>query len=186
VPEGWEIKQLKDVAALTMGQSPKSEYYNSSGEGLPFHQGVTDFGFRFVSHKKFSSAGNRIAEPGDILCSVRAPVGRLNRTVDKIILGRGLASIRSKAGYQSHLYYQLRNHFFQEDIIGGGAIFASVTKKLLSEQGLLTPPENIIKQYEKISAPIDQQILNLTLQNQKLKAARDLLLPKLMNGEIPV
>lgn len=116
VPEGWERKDLGDLADITMGQSPESKYYNQDGEGLPFHQGVTDFGNRFVTHRIYSNALNRIAEPGDILCSVRAPVGRLNVTLDKIVIGRGLAALRSKTGHQSILLQQLRTHFFKEDL----------------------------------------------------------------------
>lgn len=186
VPEGWERKALIDIADLVMGQSPKSEYYNEEGQGLPFHQGVTNFGERFVEHKIYCTVKNRIAEPGDILCSVRAPVGRLNITLDQIVIGRGLAAISSKTGNQSLLYYQLKNHFFKEDMIGGGAIFAAVTKKDMETQMLLCPPERLIEDFEDISEPIDEQIKTLHIRNIRLTQARDLLLPRLMNGEIAV
>ena len=186
VPEGWEKKRLIDIAELIMGQSPKSKFYNDKGEGLPFHQGVTNFGERFVKHKTYCTTKNRIAEKGDILCSVRAPVGRLNITLDKIIIGRGLSSIRSKSGYQSFLYYNLKDHFFKEDMIGGGAIFAAVTKKDMENQELLCPFTGVIEKFEYISNPIDEQIKILHNQNIRLKKARDLLLPRLMNGEIEV
>ena len=169
-----------------MGQSPKSEFYNDKGEGLPFHQGVTNFGERFVKHKTYCATKNRIAEKADILCSVRAPVGRLNITLDRIIIGRGLSSIRSKSGHQSFLYYNLKEHFFKEDMIGGGAIFAAVTKKDVENQDLLCPLTGVIKKFEYISNPIDEQIKVLHNQNIRLKQARDLLLPRLMNGEIAV
>ncbi|MHB8782034.1 MAG: restriction endonuclease subunit S [Desulfobacteria bacterium] len=184
VPEGWERVKLVELAEITMGQSPESKHYNEDGEGLPFHQGVTDFGDRFVTHRIYSTAMNRIAEPGDILCSVRAPVGRLNVTLDKIVIGRGLAALRSKNGHQSLLLHQLRAHFFKEDLIGGGAIFASVTKKEFSAQGLLEPPERLKRAFEDVTVPCDEQIRVLHLQNQKLRAARDLLLPRLMSGEV--
>lgn len=186
IPEGWSLQPLEEVCELIMGQSPPSEFYNTSEQGLPFHQGVSNFGNRFVSHEIYCTQINRIAEAGDILCSVRAPVGRLNITLDKIIIGRGLSAIRNRYGYQSFQYYQLKSHFFQEDIIGSGAIFASVTKKQMSQQIMLVPSENIIKNFEYISKPIDRQITNLHIQNQKLKAARDILLPRLINGNIAV
>ena len=66
-----------------MGQSPKSKFYNNTREGLPFHQGVSDYGFRFVSHRVYSSVVTKVAEAGDILLSVRAPVGRINVTLDQ-------------------------------------------------------------------------------------------------------
>ncbi|MCL4498683.1 MAG: restriction endonuclease subunit S [Chloroflexi bacterium] len=184
VPEGWERVKLGELAEITMGQSPESKHYNEDSEGFPFHQGVTDFGDRFVTHRIYSTAMNRIAGPGDILCSVRAPVGRLNVTLDKIVIGRGLAALRSKTGHQSLLLQQLRAHFFKEDLIGGGAIFASVTKKEFSAQGLLEPPERLKRAFEDVTVPCDEQIRVLHLQNQKLRAARDLLLPRLMSGEV--
>lgn len=186
VPEGWEKKQLVDIANLVMGQSPKSEFYNEEGEGLPFHQGVTNFGDRFVNHEFCCTVKNRLANPGDILCSVRAPVGRLNVTLDEIVIGRGLAAIRSKSNHQSFLYYQLKNHFFKEDMIGGGAIFASVTKKDMENQELMYPPEGLVKHFEEISMPIDNQIKTLHIQNKRLNSARNILLPRLMNGAITV
>ena len=89
IPIGWERRTLLELAEVEMGQSPKSQFYNESGEGIPFHQGVTDYGFRFVSHRVYSTAVTKSAEAGDILVSVRAPVGRINITRDKIVLGRG-------------------------------------------------------------------------------------------------
>ena len=186
LPEGWRKKPLEEVSDLTMGQSPPSDTYNTNGDGLPFHQGVTGFGDRFVNHDTFCTQFNRIAEPGDILFSVRAPVGRINITLDRVIIGRGLSAIRSKTGDQSFLFYQLKDHFFKEDMLGGGAIFASVTKKELSGEFLLVPRNGIVREFERISQPVDQQIVNLHLQNCRLTEARDLLLPRLMSGEIQV
>jgi type I restriction enzyme S subunit len=184
VPRGWKRVQLGELAEITMGQSPESKYYNEGGEGLPFHQGVTDFGDRFITHRIYSTALNRVAEAGDILCSVRAPVGRLNVTLGKIVIGRGLAALRSKSEHQSLLLQQLRAYFFKEDLIGGGAIFASVTKKEFSAQELLEPPERLKRAFEEMTVPCDDQIRVLHLQNQKLRTARDLLLPRLMSGQL--
>lgn len=186
VPEGWEKKKLCDLADITMGQSPKSEYYNEDSIGLPFHQGVSNFGDRFPEHKVFCTLESRIAEPGDILFSVRAPVGRINLTQDKIVIGRGLAAIRSTIGHQNFFLYQLKNYFFKEDMMGGGAIFAAITKKDLHNVELLTPSNSITKLFTEHVSPIDQQIAVLHIATSQLKQARDLLLPRLMNGEIPV
>lgn len=184
VPKGWEKKKLRELATITMGQSPKSQYYNEDGEGLPFHQGVSDFGGRFVKHSTYCTVDGRMAQAGDILCSVRAPVGRLNITLDKIVIGRGLSAIRSNSGNQSFLFQQLRTHFFKEDLIGSGAIFAAVTREQLETQKLLTPPVFLITEFEDTSITADRQIECLFRQNQKLKQARDMLLPKLISGAI--
>jgi type I restriction enzyme S subunit len=186
VPEGWAKLPLGDVAEITMGQSPESKYYNTDGDGLPFHQGVSDFGHRFVKHETYTKQATRIGEAGDILCSVRAPVGRLNLTRDKIAIGRGLSTMRSRAGHQSLLFYQLDALFVEEDMIGGGAIFASVGKKELFGQLILQPSTSIATTFNRLAADLDTQIENLNLQNQELAQARDLLLPKLMSGQLDV
>ena len=183
VPEGWLKKPLDEIADITMGQSPKSIYYNEDGNGLPFHQGVTNFGIRFPSHQKYCTMQNRLAEPGDILFSVRAPVGRINIAPDKIIIGRGLAAIRSRTGQQNFLFYALKNWFFKEDIMGTGAIFAAITKKDLHGVELLQTSDQIAKMFMAHVVPIDLQIEKLHQSNEQLTQARDLLLPRLMNGE---
>lgn len=184
IPRGWEVKKLKDVCDLTMGQSPKSEFYNQNGEGQPFHQGVTDFGDRFPADRLFCTAEGRIAEAGDILFSVRAPVGRMNIADKKMILGRGLSAIRHREGYQAFLWEQLRNRFTQDDMMGNGAIFAAVTKSDIQDIDLVCPPSPLIRAAEKHFEPSNGQISALTRQIANLRRTRDLLLPRLLSGQV--
>jgi type I restriction enzyme S subunit len=186
LPEGWSRKKLIDIAEITMGQSPKSEYYNDKQQGLPFHQGVTNYGYRFVIDEKYSTSYTRIAEAGSILFSVRAPVGRMNITKNKIVIGRGLAAINHREGLQSFLFYMLKNRFYKDDLIGNGAIYASITKSALHSQEFLIPSDNLANKFNSVAKSIDQQITNADRQIILLKQARDKLLPKLMNGDIEV
>lgn len=169
-----------------MGQNPKSEYYNQTGEGLPFHQGVGSYGNRFVINSTFSTSYTRIAEAGSILFSVRAPVGRLNLTKDKIVIGRGLAAINHCQGFQSYLFYLLKERFFRDDIIGNGSIFASISKDELLNLKFVIPDNALIKQFNDIACTIDKKIDRLAEQIQLLTEAHDRLLPKLMSGEMEV
>jgi len=186
VPEGWEVKCLSDVCNIVMGQSPKSEFYNDIGEGLPFHQGVTDFGDRFPTDRKYCTVMNRIAEAGDILFSVRAPVGRINISDKKIVIGRGLCAIRSNSSKQTYVLQQLKEQFMEEDTMGGGTIFKSVTKTDVHGIKLLVPSEVLLKSFEEIMIPIFTELKNLTFKNVNLRHTRDLLLPKLISGKIEV
>lgn len=186
VPEGWVHTPMVELVEMVMGQSPKSEFYNSHGEGLPFHQGVTNYGFRFVTDVTYSTNITKLAEANDILFSVRAPVGRINITLNRMVLGRGLAAFRSKSGNQSFLFYQLKNHFFKEDLIGGGAIYAATNKKELEKLELLQPTDDLIQSFEQFSKPIDEQIRALTMKTDQLIKARDILLPRLMDGRLEV
>ena len=186
IPEGWEKKTLSNIATIIMGQSPKSEFYNSVRNGLPFHQGVGSYGFRFVVDNVYSTSFTRIAESNSILFSVRAPVGRLNITKNKIVIGRGLAAINHKKGHQSFLYYLLKEKFFKDNIIGNGAIFASISKDELYNQVFVIPSDEMVMRYDTIANKIDKDIQYIDSQIYFLTEGRDRLLPKLMSGEIEV
>jgi type I restriction enzyme, S subunit len=186
IPEGWEEAKLDDVCHLTMGQSPKSEFYNTNGIGLPFHQGVTDFGDRFPTERLYCTVEARIAEQGDILFSVRAPVGRINIANTRMVIGRGLSAIRHKAGYQGFAFHLLKENFKEEDTMGGGTIFKSVTKNDMERISFMLPVEALTQQFEQLVGPSEKQIENLTKKNTTLRRTRDLLLPRLISGEVDV
>ena len=184
IPQGWEVKKLKDACHLTMGQSPKSEFYNETGEGQPFHQGVTNFGERFPTDRLFCTVEGRVAEAGDILFSVRAPVGRMNIADKKIIIGRGLSAIRHRDGHQAFLWEQLRNRFTEDDMMGNGAIFAAVTKDDMQGIELICPPASLVVAATKHFEPIHTELAALTKQIANLRKTRDLLLPRLLSGSV--
>ena len=186
VPEGWYEVTLDSIADVIMGQSPKSEYYNHDSEGLPFHQGVGSYGGRFVKDDTYSTSYTRIAEAGSILFSVRAPVGRLNITKNRIVIGRGLSAMNHKEGMQSYLFYLLKERFFKEDMVGNGSIFASISKNELLNQRFLVPDTELVRRYNDMAAALDQKIKSLDSAICFLQEARDRLLPKLMSGEIEV
>ena len=186
VPEGWEKKKLHEIAEVVMGASPKSEFYNNDKQGLPFHQGVGSYGTRFVDDNVYSTSITRLAEPNSILFSVRAPVGRLNITKNKIIIGRGLAAMNHKDGSQSFLFYMLKERFFMDNIIGNGSIFASISKVELLDQEFIVPPMKTIKAFESLASKLDKKIQGVDTQLRLLTEARDRLLPKLMNGEMEI
>jgi len=186
IPEGWEVKPLSNVCIIVMGQSPKSQYYNTSGKGLPFHQGVTDFGERFPTDRVFCTIQNRIAEQDDVLFSVRAPVGRINLSDKRIVLGRGLCAIRNHQNYQWFTFHQLHDKFQDEDTMGSGAIFKAVTKADMERIEFLVPHHSLIKRFQDICYPIESHIHILTHKNSILRRTRDLLLPRLISGELDV
>ena len=88
VPKGWKAGTLFDIANITMGQSPAGESYNENGDGMMFFQGSTDFGSRFQMPRVYTTAPTRFAKKkGDILMSVRAPVGALNIAMEDCCIG---------------------------------------------------------------------------------------------------
>lgn len=188
VPTGWQIVTLGDVADLIMGQSPPSELLNRDGNGLPFHQGVTDFGVLFLGNRVFCTPPNRkkVAVAGDILFSVRAPVGRINLATEDVVLGRGVCSIRSKIGTSSFLLAHLRATFYATDLIGNGAIYKAVGREDIERIGIALPPLAIREQAEKQLSPLYTLHWDIEQSNRNLAASRDLLLPRLISGQLSV
>ncbi|MDO8417689.1 MAG: restriction endonuclease subunit S [Agitococcus sp.] len=186
IPKGWVESSLGKIANIQMGQSPKSEFYNTQGEGLPFHQGVGSYGNRFPINDTYCSVEGRVAYEGEILFSVRAPVGRINIANTKMIIGRGLAALSHKKGFNTYLLYLLKLAFANEDIIGNGSIFNSVGKDELNNFKLFLPPEHLIALFEKIASPIDTEIKLLLQSQENLEKTKSMLLPRLISGKLTV
>lgn len=184
IPEGWEVKPIAEQVRLTMGQSPSSVYYNNEGKGLPFHQGVSNYGTRFPHHKQYSTGGSRYAEKGDILFSVRAPVGRINISNCRVIIGRGLSALRHRRNFQGFLGYFLRHTFKEEDSIGSGTIFNAVTKREMESIPFIDPKDELTSTFNHIATSFDRIIAENAVQTLTLSDLRDTLLPKLISGEI--
>lgn len=183
VPEGWVVNRLGEIADLIMGQSPTSDNYNIENQGFPFHQGVADFGYKYPVDRVYSTAGNKYAENGDLLFSVRAPVGRMNIANKKIILGRGLSAIRHKKGRQSLLCSMFANKFTEKDMIGNGAIYKSVNKVELENLNFIVPKDDISEHFEDITSSYFHEIEKMTASNIVLSKTRDLLIPQLVTGK---
>lgn len=187
IPKGWSAGQLSDIANITMGQSPSGDTYNENGSGTIFYQGCTDFGTRFPVPRVYTSAPTRFAKAGDILMSVRAPVGTLNIAMEDCCIGRGLAALNSKFGPQLHLLYTLSGFKQLFDVMdGNGTTFGSITKDTLFEMKVVIPRRDQIKSFEEMVQPIEQKIRVAEQENRELTKLRDWLLPMLMNGQATV
>ena len=122
------LVKLKDIASVTMGQSPDSKYYNSNQEGLPFLQGRTTFGRIYPYYDTWASQYNKVAQDGDILMSVRAPVGDLNRCQTTTAIGRGIATINSTSVNNDYLYYLLLANKEHICTRSTGSVYDSISK----------------------------------------------------------
>ena len=187
IPEGWSNGMLIDIANITMGQSPDGSSYNEVGEGMLFYQGSTDFGMRFPSVRQYTTAPSRYAKRGDILMSVRAPVGSINIANNDCCIGRGLSAINSKLGSTTHLYYilnDLRIAFEQRN--AAGTTFGSITKEDLYSLPIIIPSHEVIRAFDKICSPMFDRQMILGEEIDNLIKQRDELLPLLMNGQVSV
>ena len=120
--------KLEEIVDVTMGQSPKSEYYNTEKNGYPFLQGNRTFGFKYPTFDTYTTVMTKFAKAGDVIMSVRAPVGALNITPVDMCLGRGVCSLRMKNGNQSFLFYMMKyyvSHLIKKE---SGTVFGSVNR----------------------------------------------------------
>ena len=187
IPKGWEVKSLNQVADIVMGQSPDGASYNLEQEGTIFFQGSTDFDWRFPNVRQYTTSPTRFAQTGDILLSVRAPVGDLNIAPFECCIGRGLAALRSKSGNNSFLFYVMK--YFKtvfERRNTEGTTFGSITKDDLHSLKLVAPADNVLEKYNEIASKYDEMIFIRSQQNHQLTQLRDFLLPMLMNGQVSV
>ena len=187
IPKGWAVKSLNQVADIVMGQSPVGASYNLEQEGTIFFQGSTDFDWRFPNVRQYTTSPTRFAQKGDILLSVRAPVGDLNISPFECCIGRGLAALRSKSGNNSFLFYVMK--YFKtvfERRNTEGTTFGSITKDDLHSLKLAVPADKVLEKYNEISSKYDEMIFIRSQQNHQLTQLRDFLLPMLMNGQISV
>ncbi len=187
IPKGWTAGSLSDLADITMGQSPSSKSYNENGEGILFYQGRSEFGDRYPSIRLYTTEPSRIAEQNSVLLSVRAPVGDTNIAYNKCCIGRGLAAIRSKHGFDSFMYYLIKSLKDQFDMYNGeGTVFGSINRDSLTTMRVIVPTSDIISNFEKIVTSLDLKYKNLFAESLILTQQRDSLLPKLMSGEVKI
>lgn len=184
---GGTLGTLKDIAEITMGQSPSGSSYNEDGIGEVFYQGRAEFGTRFPNRRLYTTEPKRMAEAGDILLSVRAPVGDLNVAYERCCIGRGLGAIHSKSGHSSFILYTMISLRPQLVVFNGeGTVFGSINRNALNDLPIQIPAQAAIDEFERIVRPLDDLIRTNYEENCRLQALRDSLLPRLMSGEIDV
>ena len=185
--EKWEEGTLEDLFEITMGQSPPGSSYNEDGEGITFYQGRAEFGVRFPNKRLSTIDPKRLAKRGDVLLSVRAPVGDINQADENCCIGRGLAAISGGAGKTSFCYYTCRSIQGRlAEYNSEGTVFGAINGKQLKSLNVKLPPETIIKSFEEQAQGLDEQILNNSQQIQTLTTLRDTLLPRLISGKVKI
>jgi len=178
------VSDLSDIANITMGTSPEGETFNTENKGDVFYQGRTDFGFRFPSIRLYTTDAKRYAKAGDILMSVRAPVGDVNIAKEDCAIGRGLAAICPKDGCYSFLYYTMQNLSFElKKHDDEGTVFGSITKDDLFGLKIVSLDNDVRKSFEKTVAPIDNMIKNNELEISILCDIRSSMLSQLTEAE---
>jgi len=141
IPKNWKLVKLKHVSSLNMGQSPSSDDVNQEGEGIPFIQGNAEFGALHPTPKNFCTEPSKICKPDDILISVRAPVGALNISDQKYVIGRGLSAITPESVRSGFCWYALQNSKYQLSVMETGTTFKAISGSDLANVFLPLPSQ---------------------------------------------
>lgn len=169
-----EYLRLKDVCDINMGQSPTSDSYNDDGDGVPFFQGNADFGDRYPVTRKWCNAPTKMAQPGDILISVRAPIGAINYAKEECCIGRGLAAVtpdRDKVS-PDFVFWFLKGKKEELNSKGTGSTFKAISRKVLEE---ILVPNVDLKEQSKCAEILEKIYFVQKSQKQELKYLDDLI-----------
>ena len=184
----WPMVALGKVAEVVAGQSPPGESYNDNGVGTPFHQGKTEFGEMFLGTPvKWTTDPRRFADKGDILMSVRAPVGPVNISTQKVCIGRGLAALKPKSDSLTALYFFYVLRSIEAKITGSvGAAFSSINKGEIEKIEIPLPPlsvqQEIVAEIEGYQRVIDGA--RAVVENYRPRIAVDPEWPMVALGEV--
>ena len=170
------MARLDQICRLNMGQSPDSSSYNENGKGMPFFQGNADFGKIHPRVRVWCSAPTKVAHTGDVLISVRAPIGALNIADRECCIGRGLAAltVNEKLCNKDYLWYAIASKVDELNSKGTGSTFKAISKSVLAETEIplpaLTEQQNVAGQLAKVDALISLRKQQLTKLDELVKA----------------
>lgn len=186
IPSGWKIIELKEVTEIIMGQSPKSDTYNTQNEGLPLLNGATDFKNRNIKPTKYTTDPKKIGQFGDFVFGVRATVGLVTELDRDYAIGRGAGIARINSTHKEWLYEILVKAFqyFENSI--SGSVYINVSSNDLKKSKVIYPSKKILDAYHKNLVNNFELVKSMKMQIKHLTQLRDTLLPKLMAGEIEI
>ena len=179
--DGWVENTLEEISEVIMGQSPEGKTYNLNNIGLPFMQGSAEFGVHHPIPQKWCSEPKKIAKPGDLLLSVRAPVGDTNFADQELAIGRGLSVIRANDKSITK-FIRLAIQLNVADLIAssGSGMFSSITGKNLREFKISVPPLTEQKRIVDLISSVDSYIEALQQQVDKARKSRNAVLHELL------
>jgi type I restriction enzyme S subunit len=177
----WEVKRLGRVAEIVMGQSPSSLNYNTRGDGLPLIQGNADVANRKTIVRVFTSQMTKEGRAGDIIMSVRAPVGAVSRATFDVCLGRGVCAIRFSNDFLYHLLIFLEPTWSKHS---KGSTFDSVDKNDVEAVEIWLPAD--AEEQAAIAAVLsdmDAELAALEARRDKTRDLKQAMMQELLTGK---
>lgn len=183
----WRRHNLSDVAMIVMGSSPKSEAYNDRRKGLPLLQGNADIKDRRSCPRVYTTEITKECSPGDILLSVRAPVGSVALSQHAACIGRGIASIKAKIGECQEFLYQYFLWFEPRwSALSQGSTFESINSNEIKSLAFKAPGLVEQQKIAEVLSIADQEITALQKKLDLLRQEKKALMQQLLTGKCRV
>lgn len=177
----WEVKKLGEVAEIVMGQSPSSLNYNSIGNGLPLIQGNADIENRWAIKRTYTTQVTKRGKAGDVLMSVRAPVGEISRTMFDVCLGRGVCAIRFSNKFLYHTLVFLEPSWAKHS---KGSTFDSVNSDDVKSVDIRLPVEETEQvAIAAILSDMDAELSELEARRDKTRSIKQAMMQELLTGK---
>jgi len=186
IPKGWEVKTLKSVSKVIMGQSPKGESYNIEGQGLPLLNGAADFKGEGFSPKKFTTDSKRQCKKGDLVFCIRATIGLLTYADQEYSLGRGVSAIAANEMYREIIYLTLYKQIERMKSNATGSVILGLKKDDIENIQIVVSSKVLLDAFHNINKNLFGKIEVNKIEIATLQKTRDTLLPKLLSGELNV
>jgi len=181
----WEEVRLGDVAEIIMGQSPSSKSYNENKEGVPLIQGNADCKNRKTAPRIYTTEKTKVCNIGDIIMTVRAPVGVISKAYHNACIGRGVCAIRTKDD-NGFLYYYLLKYEEKWEKYSQGSTFTAVNSNDIKSLKIKFPPLEEQQKIAQLLTTADREIELLKEELEALKEQKRGLMQKLLTGEVRV
>ncbi|MGQ4869815.1 restriction endonuclease subunit S, partial [Aeromonas caviae] len=181
IPEDWVVAQLGEIVKLNMGQSPSSSNYNNKGIGMPLIQGNADILNRKTIIRNYTSQITKKAKKGDLILSVRAPVGEVAKAEFDCCIGRGVCAVQYKNDY---LYQWLVSFETEWDKFSKGSTFDSINSEELRHIELIMPSDEEQTAITTILSDMDNELQALTQKLEKARALKQGMMQQLLTGKI--
>jgi type I restriction enzyme S subunit len=194
VPEGWERRWVSEVCDILSGGTPKTSMEENWGGDIPFFtpKDATDTVYAQGTEKTLTEAGlsacsSQLYPKDTLFITARGTVGRINLAQTPMAVNQSCYALRANEPLNQYfLYFGLQASIDYLKSHAVGAVFDAIIRKTFERIPFWVPPESLVRSFTEVVEPILKQLDNLAAQNRRLAQARDLLLPRLMNGEIAV
>lgn len=194
IPKGWNYKRIYELYNTTSGGTPSrtnNSYYDNGNipwvkTGELLDSLITDTE-EFITEEGLKNSSAKMIEPGSLLCSMYAGVGKLGINIIPMTCSQATCVFTPKTDISIwYLFFWLKRNKEYLESISFGAAQQNISQDIIKKITVLFPTESVASVFDEKIKPIYQKIQNLMQQNANLIKQRDLLLPRLMSGKLAV